>query len=149
MENYDLKPKKSTFKQNQNIVTYEKTYNKDGRPDRYPKRTLVPTDDYTYECILSMPLLNQNDSFYIEEDDKYMYVRQVIRTSKDNVIYYCYDNNISDEKEHSRLLEELEEEINQWDKQKEEMDKAELKEVIQIEDRIGFGKFIINKLLRK
>jgi len=142
----ELLTKKSIFKQKQNIVTYEKEYGEDNKPEKYPKRIYTPIEDYTYECNLSMPLLKEHEQFYIEEDDRYMYVRQVIRTSKDNVLYYCCDNDKGDEKERDKLMLELEEESKQWEleKKKKEQEKVYVLTEPAVSEVTGFRKFIKN-----
>ena len=143
----ELMVKKSIFKQKQNIVTYEKAYDKDGKPEVYPKNIYTPIDDYTYECTLSMPLLQEREQFYIEEDDRYMYVNQVIRTSKDNVLYYCCNNDIAkDKEEYNRLKNELKEELKQWEleKKKKEQEKVFVITEPAVSEVTGFRKLIKN-----
>lgn len=114
----ELIVKKSIFKQEQFKNVYSKNYYDSGEPDLYPNRDSEKIEeDYVKECNLSMPLLKINDLFYIEEDDKTVGIKQVIRTSKDNVLYLCYPNTIEDKESYNALREELKKEKTEWNLQ--------------------------------
>lgn len=112
----ELIAKKSIFKQEQLKEAYSKHYYENGEPDSYPdiNKQKINDDYYKYECNLSMPLLKYEDLFYIEEDDKMVKIKQVIRTSKDNVLYVCNPNVIEDRDAYNKLKEELKEEKIKW-----------------------------------
>jgi hypothetical protein len=107
--------KKSIFKQKQFKETYEKEYDDDSKPNRYihSKQEEI-AEEYKFECNLAMPLLKSGESFYIEEDNKLVKIRGIIRTSKDNVLYECCSNIIEDNEQKEKLKQELTEEIKLW-----------------------------------
>jgi len=77
----------------------------------YLKETDETEEEYKYECNLGMPLLNKNDLFYIEEDDKTVVISQAIRTSKDGVLYICKNNIIEDKEQYNLIKIEMDKEI--------------------------------------
>ena len=113
----DLIVKKSIFKQKQFKEICFKDYFEDGKPSRYlNSRQEEINEEYKFECNLVMPLLEIGKIFYIEEDNKLVKIKNVIRTSKDNVLYECCANNIEDSEERIKLKNELAEEIKIWNK---------------------------------
>lgn len=123
MKMEELMVKKSIFRQKQLKELYSKDNYNSGKPSLNPYVDREQTgDDYTYECNLEMPLLKEGELFYIEEDDKTLSVRQVIRTSKDNILYICEPNIIGDREAYNKIKEELRQEFKEWESklQKEE-----------------------------
>lgn len=149
----DLMVRKSIFKQKQLFETYYKAYRENGQPYTWlSSKTSKREDDYKYECNLAMPLLKQEELFYIEEDDKTVQINQVIRTSKDNVLYICCANAVRDEEQYATLNKELKEEVKQWEEQealkKEKENTLEEKVLVVTEPAVsevtGFRKFVKN-----
>lgn len=127
----ELIVKKSIFKQKQFKELYFKDYYEDGKPSKFlNSRQEEISEEYKFECNLVMPLLELGKIFYIEEDDKLVKIKNVIRTSKDNVLYECCANVMEDSEEKIKLKNELAEEIKIWDKNHPEV--------------TGFRKFIKN-----
>lgn len=61
-----------------------------------PKEELIETKTFK-EVNISMPLLNVGDTFYFEDEDKIIVIKDVIRTDKDNVLYIINKEIIEDE----------------------------------------------------
>lgn len=140
----DLMLKKSIFKQGKKKVVYKKKYESDGEPYLDYDYEIID-EQYTYECDLSMPLLNQGDKFYIEEDNKTVQVSEAIRTSKDNVFYNCYPEYLEANKNDEEYLN-LKTEV---DKEKDEFKQKQQEKVFIITEPAtseitGFRKFIKN-----
>ena len=133
--------KKSIFKQSEKKKVYKKNYYRDGEP--YVDYDYETTKENKFECNLSMPLLQQNDRFYIEEEDKTVTVAKAIRTSKDNVLYICYDN-VDENRDdlYLKLKAEVEEDLKEF-KLKEQEKQIIIAEPV-VSEVTGFRKFIKN-----
>lgn len=54
-------------------------------------------EEEIFRCDIAMPLLNVGEEFYIEEMDLLVCINKVVRTSKDNVLYYIQERHEEDE----------------------------------------------------
>jgi len=62
--------------------------------------------DTLCKCEVSMPLLSKGELFYLEDTDIIVTIEDVIRTSKDNVLYFVkpkYKDDTEEEMEKSRV----------------------------------------------
>lgn len=96
------------------------------------------------ETNISMPLLKINDSFYIDEIDETVVVKNVIRTSSDKVLYLVTTDTSPSREELSKYIQELYVSKDKYDELAEKYNRLESQncDLMKVYNKIP--KFIIN-----